>query len=62
MIKPHGSDQLNPLYVRDDAKRSAFARRGSKPPLAVTKLRRGRQCRDVGRGLLQPPQRLYEPR
>ncbi len=24
MIKPHGSDQLNPLYVRDDAKRSAL--------------------------------------
>lgn len=24
MIKPHGSEQLNPLYVRDDAKRSAL--------------------------------------
>lgn len=24
MIKPHGSDQLNPLYVRDDTKRSAL--------------------------------------
>ena len=23
MIKPHGSDKLNPLYVMDDAKRAA---------------------------------------
>ena len=24
MIKPHGSDTLNPLYVADDAKRAAL--------------------------------------
>ena len=24
MIKPHGSDKLNPLYVADDAKRTAL--------------------------------------
>ena len=26
MIKPHGSDTLNPLYVEDDAKRAALAK------------------------------------
>jgi len=25
MIKPHGSETLNPLYVEDDAKRARYA-------------------------------------
>ena len=29
MIKPHGSDTLNPLYVADDARREAWFERAT---------------------------------
>jgi len=32
MIKPHGSDQLNPLYVMDDAKRAALQKEAAGLP------------------------------
>ena len=32
MIKPHGSDQLNPLYVIDDAKRTALGKEAQSLP------------------------------
>ena len=32
MIKPHGSDQLNPLYVMDDAKRAALQKEAESLP------------------------------
>ncbi|HDP94917.1 MAG TPA: sulfate adenylyltransferase [Candidatus Aminicenantes bacterium] len=35
MVKPHGSDQLNPLYVRDDAQREKLEREAASLP-AVT--------------------------
>jgi sulfate adenylyltransferase len=35
MIKPHGSDTLNPLYVRDDAKRAKLQEEAAKLPSVV---------------------------
>jgi sulfate adenylyltransferase len=35
MIKPHGSDQLNPLYVMDDAKRAELAKEAESLPSIV---------------------------
>ena len=35
MIKPHGSDTLNPLYVRDDAKRAALVKESEGLPSIV---------------------------
>ena len=35
MIKPHGSDKLNPLYVMDDAKRAALAKEAEGLPSIV---------------------------
>ena len=35
MIKPHGSDTLNPLYVMDDAKRAALAKEAESLPSLV---------------------------
>jgi sulfate adenylyltransferase len=32
MIKPHGSDQLNPLYVKDDARRAALQKEAESLP------------------------------
>ena len=32
MIKPHGSEQLNPLYVMDDAKRAALQQEAESLP------------------------------
>ena len=35
MIKPHGSDQLNPLYVQDDAKRAELLKEAEGLPSIV---------------------------
>ncbi|MGD8395073.1 MAG: sulfate adenylyltransferase [Candidatus Eiseniibacteriota bacterium] len=35
MIKPHGSDTLNPLYVKDDARRAELAKEAESLPSAV---------------------------
>jgi len=35
MIKPHGSDTLNPLYVQDEAKRAAMIKEAEKLPSIV---------------------------
>ena len=35
MIKPHGSDELNPLYVQDDAARAALTAEAETLPSVV---------------------------
>ena len=35
MIKPHGSETLNPLYVADDAKRAALLQEAAGLPSVV---------------------------
>ena len=35
MIKPHGSDKLNPLYVQDEAKRAELLKEAEKMPSVV---------------------------
>ena len=35
MIKPHGSDKLNPLYVSDDAKRAELQKEAEGLPSIV---------------------------
>ena len=62
MIKPHGSDTLNPLYVADDAKRAALEAEAAKLQVHRGLLRGRRQRGDARLGLLQPPHRLHGSR
>ena len=61
MIKPHGSDELNPLFVYDTQQAQCTAGGGGNAALAVAQFRRGRQRGDAGRRVLQPADRLHEP-
>ncbi len=62
MIKPHGSDTLNPLYVADDAKRAALLEGGRRACQSIVVCSAGRRQRgDDGLRLLQPAHRLHEP-
>ena len=46
MIKPHGSDILNPLYVADDAQRAALVTEAEGlPGVTVSSARRSRSPR-----------------
>ena len=52
MIKPHGSDELNPLFVYDSAKNEALQKEAEGLASIVVSY--------DGIGLLQPVDRLHE--
>ena len=61
MIKPHGSDTLNPLYVADEAKRAELLEGSRRAAEAARLLPGGRQRGHDGQRVLQPADRLHEP-
>ncbi len=60
MIKPHGSDELNPLFVYDSKKRSDLLAEAETAAVAVAQFCGCCQCGHARRRLLQPADRLYE--
>ena len=45
MIKPHGSDTLNPLYVADDAKRAELEKEAEGlPSIVISSAAAGNAC------------------
>ena len=60
MIKPHGSDKLNPLYVADDAKRTALLKEAESLPSIVVSSAAAGNAVMLGSRVLQPADRLHE--
>ncbi len=54
MIKPHGSDTLNPLYVRDDAARAALAKEAESLPSVVVSSAGAANAVMMGGGYFNP--------
>ncbi len=54
MIKPHGSDQLNPLYVEDDAKREALIKEAEGLPSIVISSAAAGNAVMLGSGYFNP--------
>jgi sulfate adenylyltransferase len=54
MIKPHGSDQLNPLYVADDAKRAALEEEAKGLPSIVVCSQAAANAVMLGSGYFNP--------
>ena len=54
MIKPHGSDKLNPLYVQDDAKRAALLKEAEGLPSIVVSSAAAANAVMMGAGYFNP--------
>lgn len=54
MIKPHGSDTLNPLYVADDAKRAALAKEAESLPSLLLNSAAAANAVMLGAGYFNP--------
>ena len=54
MIKPHGSDTLNPLYVADDAKRAALQAEAEGLPSIVVCSQAAANAVMMGSGYFNP--------
>jgi sulfate adenylyltransferase len=54
MIKPHGSDKLNPLYVMDDAKRAALLKEAEGLPSIVVSSAAAANAVMMGAGYFNP--------
>ena len=54
MIRPHGSDKLNPLYVMDDAKRAALAKEAEGLPSIVISSAAAGNAVMLGSGYFNP--------
>jgi len=54
MIKPHGSDTLNPLYVADDAKRAALAKEAESLPSLLLNSAAAANAVMMGAGYFNP--------
>jgi sulfate adenylyltransferase len=54
MIKPHGSDKLNPLYVIDDAKRAALLKEAESLPSIVVSSAAAANAVMMGAGYFNP--------
>ena len=54
MIKPHGSDKLNPLYVADDAKRAALIKEAAGLPSIVISSAAAGNAVMMGSGYFNP--------
>ena len=54
MIKPHGSDQLNPLYVRDEAKRAELLKEAESLPSIVISSAAAGNAVMLGSGYFNP--------
>ena len=54
MIKPHGSEKLNPLYVQDDKERAALAREAAKLPSMVISSAAAANAVMLGAGYFNP--------
>ena len=54
MIKPHGSDKLNPLYVEDDAKRAALLKEAEGLPSIVVSSAAAANAVMMGSGYFNP--------
>jgi sulfate adenylyltransferase len=54
MIKPHGSDQLNPLYVQDDAKRARLLKEAEGLPSVVVSSATAANAVMMGGGYFNP--------
>ena len=54
MIKPHGSDTLNPLYVADDAKRAALAKEAESFPSLLLNSAAAANAVMLGAGYFNP--------
>ena len=54
MIKPHGSDKLNPLYVADDAKRAQLAKEATDLPKLLVCSQAAANAVMMGSGYFNP--------
>ena len=54
MIKPHGSDTLNPLYVADDAKRAALLKEAESLPSLLLNSAAAANAVMLGAGYFNP--------
>ena len=54
MIKPHGSDTLNPLYVRDQAQRAKLAKEAESLPSIVVSSAAAANAVMLGGGYFNP--------
>ena len=54
MIKPHGSDKLNPLYVEDKTAREKLAQEASKLPSIVVSSAAAANAVMLGSGYFNP--------
>jgi sulfate adenylyltransferase len=54
MIKPHGSDKLNPLYVEDDAKRAELIKEAAGLPSIVVSSAAAANAVMLGGGYFNP--------
>ena len=54
MIKPHGSDKLNPLYVMDDAKRAGLLKEAEGLPSIVVSSAAAANAVMLGGGYFNP--------
>ncbi|MBF0477670.1 MAG: sulfate adenylyltransferase [Deltaproteobacteria bacterium] len=54
MIKPHGSDKLNPLYVMDDAKRAQLTKEAASLPSVVVSSAAAANAVMLGSGYFNP--------
>ena len=61
MIKPHGSDTLNPLYVADAAKRAALLKEAEGLPKLLVCSQAAANAVMLGSGYFNPLDRLHEP-
>ena len=54
MIKPHGSDKLNPLYVADDAKRAELIKEAAGLPQLLVSSQAAANAVMMGSGYFNP--------
>ena len=54
LIKPHGSDTLNPLYVEDEAKRKALLKEAESLPSVVVCSQAAANAVMLGSGYFNP--------
>ena len=54
LIKPHGSDTLNPLYVTDDAERAALLKEAEALPSGVVSSAAAANAVMLGGGYFNP--------
>ena len=61
MIKPHGSDKLNPLFVYDTDRRHALLAEAERLPSILLNSAAAANAVMLGGGYFNPPAGIHEP-